>query len=320
MRSILAVSDLTPASDRALSAAAVLAIRSGAGLHVVHPMEIVGMTLRDALQADVGRRIEDAKSALARQVRRVVPAGLAPASCALGFNQAGDTVRVRAREVGADLVVLGAGDPDTPGGVRHLRALHDAAGAAAAPCLLVRNPLNRPFIRVLLPLSAAEVGQGVLAHACDWLSSLDPPTPTELRVLHVTSGPREWRELAPELDRELRRAGGQRPWRARLRIRRSIRWNTVPHTEILRVAAEETPDLVMLGPAGGVASSAGCPEDARAILLHRLPCSVLVLPGTLAPWPDTDGAGAPASSTDPEMPTREAVEPEATMELAAAGD
>ncbi|HEU0300309.1 MAG TPA: universal stress protein, partial [Longimicrobium sp.] len=80
MRSILAVSDLTPASDTALSAAAGLAVRTGAELHVVHSMEVVGMPLWEALQADVGRRIEDAESALAEQVRRTVPGELAPAS------------------------------------------------------------------------------------------------------------------------------------------------------------------------------------------------------------------------------------------------
>jgi nucleotide-binding universal stress UspA family protein len=45
MRSILAVSDLTPASDPALSAAAGLAVRSGAELHVLHSMDVVGMPL-----------------------------------------------------------------------------------------------------------------------------------------------------------------------------------------------------------------------------------------------------------------------------------
>lgn len=322
MRSILAVSDLTPASDRALSAAAVLAIRTGAELHVVHSLEIVGMPLWEALQTDVGRRIQDAESALARQVRRAVPGGLALASCALDFQDVQDAVLLRAREVGADLLVFGAADPRTPGGARHLRALQDVAGVAAAPCLLVRNPLDPPFVRVLLPLSAAEVGQGVLADACDWLASLEPaPVPrpaTELQVLHVASGPREWRDLAPDLDRELRWAGDQRPWQARLRIRRSIRWNAAAHMEILRAAAEQAPDLVLLGPGCGVANSPAFLKDARAVLLRRLPCSVLVLPGTLPRRADEDGAGAPASSTDPAIFPREA--PVAMMELAASGD
>ncbi len=322
MRSILAVSDLTPASDGALASAAVLALRAGAELHVVHAMEIVGMPLREALHSDVGRRIQDAESALARQVRRAVPDALAPASRALGFHKVQDTVRVRAREVGADLVVFGAADPRTPGGARHLRALEDVAGAAAAPCLLVRDPLVHPPARVLLPLSAAEVGEGVLADACDWLASIEPAAihrpATELQVLHVASGPREWRDLAPALDRELRWAGGQRQWSTRLRIRRAVRWSAIAHMEILRVAAEEPPDLVLLGPGCGVANSPAFLKDARAILLRRLPCSVLVLPGTLARRADADGAVAPSSSTSPETPPREA--PVAMMELAAAGD
>ena len=320
MRSILAVSDLTPASDGTLLAAAHLALRAGAELHVVHSMEIVGMPLWEALHTDVGRRIKDAESALAQQVRRAVPDGLALASCALDFHGLHDTVRLRAREIGADLVVFGAADPLTPGGARHLRALEATAGVAAAPCLFVRDPLVNPPFRVLLPLAAAEIGQGVLADACDWLASLDPPVPTELQVLHVASGPREWRNAAPDLDREVRWARDQRQWNARLRVRRSIRWGEAAHAEILCVAAAEAPDLVLLGPGCGVASSPEFAEDARAVLLRRLPCSVLVLPGTLPRRADEDGARAPASSTDPETPAREAPEPAATMELAAAGD
>lgn len=320
MRSILAVSDLTPASDGALAAAAGLAVGTGAELHVVHSMEIVGMPLWEALHTDVGRRIDDAESALAQQVRRAVPDGVALASCAIGFHDVRHAVLLRARDVGADLVVFGAAAARSPGGARHLRALDDTAGVAPAPCLFVRAPLVHPPTRVLLPLSAAEIGQGVLADACDWLASLDPPVPTELRVLHVVGGPREWRNTAPGLDRELRWARGQRQWSGRLRIRRTIRWGEAAHMEILRIAAAEAPDLVLLGPGCGVASPPGLLKDARSVLLRRLPSPVLVLPGTLAPRADEDGAGARASSADRETPARRAPEPAARMELAAAGD
>ena len=142
MRSILAVSDLTPGSDEALSTAAGIAVRKGAELHVVHSMEIVGMTLREALHTDVGRRIRDAESALAEQVRRAVPDHCPVASCALAFQRTQDAVLLRAREVGADLLVLGASDPPPPGGAGHLRALHALVELAPVPCLLVRNPLG----------------------------------------------------------------------------------------------------------------------------------------------------------------------------------
>lgn len=320
MRSILAVSDLTPASDTALSAAAGLAVRTGAELHVIHSMDVVGMPLWEALRADVGRRIEDAESALAEQVRRTIPDEMALASCVLGFHGVRNSVLLRARGVGADLIAFSAADPRTTGGARSLRALQDTAADAAAPCLLVRDPLVHPPARVLVPLSAAEIGQGVLADACDWLASLDPPAPTEVHVLHVASGPRERRDAAADLDREVCRARDQRPWSARLRIRRSIGCGAAAHVEILRVAAREAPDLVLLGPGCGVASSSEALEETRATLYHHLPCSVLVLPGTRPRRARDDGAGAPASSTDPEIPAREAPEPAARMEPAACGD
>lgn len=324
MRSILAVSDLTPASDAALSAAAGLAVRTGAELHVVHSLEIVGMPLWQALQADVGRRIHDAESALAEQLRRAIPEGCAAGSRVLDFHNLQDSVLLRAREVGAELIVFGAADPRTPEGARHLGALQCVSEVAAVPCLLVREPFEPPLTRVLLPLSAAEVGHGVLADACEWMASLEGPTPagrrrTELQVLHVTSGLEEWRDLAPEFDRELRWARDQPQWSAWLRIRRSIRWGVATYMEIIRVAGGADPHLVLLGPGCGVANSAAYLKDARAILLRRLPCSVLVLPGTL-PRAYGDEAGAPAASADPQTPALEAPEPAARMELAASGD
>jgi nucleotide-binding universal stress UspA family protein len=318
MRSILAVSDLTPASDAALSAAAGLAVRTGAELHVVHSMDIVGMPLWEALQVDVGRRIENAETALAAQVRRTIPDELTLGSCALGYHGVRDSVLLRARGVGADLIAFGAADPCTPGGARTLRAFQDVAGVATAPCLLVREPLVHPPARVLLPLSAAEIGEGVLADACEWLASLHTPAGTELQVLHVASRLREGRNADSDLDREVRRARDRRRRGARLRICHTIRWSADAHGEILRVAAGESPDLVLLGPGCGVAGSPELLEKTRELLLRHLPCSVLLLPGTLPRRADED-AGAPASTTDPEISAPEAPEP-AEMEFAAAGD
>ena len=323
MRSILAVSDLTPGSDRALSTAAGIAVRKGAELHIVHSMEIVGMPLWEAVHTDVGKRIRDAESALAEQVRRAVPDHCPIASCALDFQRIQDSVLLRAREVGADLLVLSAADPPPPGGAGHLRALHILVGLAPLPCLLVRNPLGHALARVLVPLSAAEVGQGVLADACGWLTSFQAPAPaeppmTELQVLHVATGTRGWHDLAPELDREVRRVGEQRRGSARLQISRSILWNGAPHAEILRVAVADAPDLVLLGPDCGGASPPDRLQEARTLLLRRLPCSVLVLPGNARSgheWGDS------ATRTPPrEVADFDHAEPADAMLIAAGGD
>jgi nucleotide-binding universal stress UspA family protein len=323
MRAILAVLDLTDGSDEALATAARLAGLTGSSLHVVHSMEVVGMPLWEAIQTDVGRRIRDAKSALAEQLLRAVPGGCTVTSCALDFHNLQDSILLRAREAGADLIVFGAADPRTPGGARHLGALQDVAEVSAIPCLLVRKPLHHPFGRVLLPLSAAEIGQGVLADACDWLASLAGPARsgrplTELQVLHVASERREWREHSAELDRELDWARDQRQWTGCLRMRRSIRWSAAAHMEILSAAAGQAPDLVLLGPGCGTASSPDHARAARMVLLRRLPCPVLVLPGTLRA--DEEGGGSRLPPHQPEPPAYEEPEAETVMEIAAAGD
>jgi len=130
----------------------------------------------------------------------------------------------------------------------------------------------------------------------------------------VASGPREWRDAALDLDREVGWAREQREWTARLRIRRGIGWGPVAHEEVLRVAAREAPDLVLLAPGRGVA----CTPETLDILFRRLPCSVLVLPGTHPRPADVEGPGAPAGFTDPPAVARE--EPAQRWELAAAGD
>lgn len=279
------------------------------------------MPLWEAIQTDVGRRIQDAESALAEQLGRAVPDGCTLASCALDFHSLQDSILLRAREVDAELVVFGAADARTLAGARHLAALQCVFETREVPCLLVREPFEPPPRRVLLPLSAAEVGQGVLADACEWLASLHRVAPaglscTELQVLHVASGPREWRELAPELDRELRWAGDQRQWNGWLRIRRRIRWSTDAHTEILRIAAGQAPSLVLLGPRCGVPNSPEYLKQARTLLLRRLACSVVVLPGTLRSGDEGEAPRAPLP--EPQTVGREEPDPAAVMEIAGA--
>jgi hypothetical protein len=236
----------------------------------------------------------------------------------LGVHAVRSSVLLRARGAGAALIVFGGADGGTAGGGRCIRALQEVAAAASAPCLLVRDPLVHPPVRVLLPLSAGEIGQDVLADACGWLASLRPPASTELQVLHVASGPREWRGAALDLDREVRRARGERAWSGRLGIRHDVAWGPAAHEEILRVAAREAPDLVVLGPRAETASPSELPDEARTILIGRLPCSVLVLPGTLPRRADADGTGAPGASAHPAIAARD--EPPAIVELAAGGD
>jgi nucleotide-binding universal stress UspA family protein len=322
MRSILAVSDLTPGSDRALTTAAGIAVRKGAELHIMHSMDIVGMPLWEAVQTDVGRRIRDAESALAEQVRRAVPAHCAIASCALDFQQLEDSVLLRTRAVGADLLVMGAPEPPPQTRAGHLRAIHAVVGLAAVPCLLVRNPLGHTLARVLVPLSVAELTQGVLADACGWLTSFHAPAPagapmTELQVLHVASGARGWHNLVPELDREVRRLSEQRQWSARLQISRCILWNGAPHTEILRAAVTGAPDLVLLGADCGGASSPD-PQRTRTLLLRHLPCSVLVLPGSAQS--DGEGGGSATHFRPREVADFDSAEPADALLIATGGE
>lgn len=160
MRTILAVSDLTPASDEAVRAAGRLAARCGAPLHVVHCTGLVGRPLREALPSLESAPAALLSARLGEQVRRVVPDGQAArAVCHVEYRALHAGTAETARATGARLVVVGM-DATDPGAAAALVA------AGGVPVLVARDAGPPPFERVLVPLSAADVDGGTLRLAC----------------------------------------------------------------------------------------------------------------------------------------------------------
>ncbi|HEX5725444.1 MAG TPA: universal stress protein, partial [Longimicrobiaceae bacterium] len=106
LRSILAATDLTTASDEVLRAAGAVAAATGAALHVVHAfdLDLSPHPGRAAEAATFQGRIAEAESRLALQVTRTLPAGLAVETRAVVIYVAHRAILDRAADVGADLV------------------------------------------------------------------------------------------------------------------------------------------------------------------------------------------------------------------------
>ncbi|MET0398907.1 MAG: universal stress protein [Longimicrobiaceae bacterium] len=171
MRSVLVGSDLGPRSDAVVRGAAALALASGAVLHVVHALGLVGRPLREAVTALEAGADPRARRALEEQVGRVLGEDVDRALPAVDYRSAPVALLERAREVDADVVVVGAGE-DPAGTVFHV------ASRSTRPVLVLRGAFRWPPGSVLYPVDEPDASGGGLRHACDWLRRACPaPSP-----------------------------------------------------------------------------------------------------------------------------------------------
>lgn len=297
-RSILAVSDLSRASDAVLRTAARIALRAGAELHVVHAMGLLGISLGEALVLLHETHIRQTRDALEEQLARALPRRVRPASYGLDYQSAHLAVRHRAREIGAELVVIGPREPRMPGIRPGDLSLAEAAAHAGTPVLVVRAPLPWPPRRVLLPVNRSTLAAGVLDSAGAWLrrtfateAGPAPARTTALRVVHVARQLAGWREVAPLLDAELRRLEDGVAGEMGIRVRRSVRWGASASEQILGLATADRAELILLS---ALDESRGCEAEDRETtrrVLREARCSVLLLPGAVASAGPTPGGG-----------------------------
>lgn len=288
IRSILAATDLTETSDPVVGAAASLAALTGARLHLLHSFDVDTSPYwdRSGEPPTFDVRVRAAQRQLDEQVARVVRPDVDVASREVVIYIAHKAILQRAADVEADLVVLGP---------HRKRAVGDAFLGSTAdrvirtsevPCLVVRGPLSLPLRRVMVPIDLSEPARAALDVALRWTGALGAATGTtgdagpELRMLHVIPRTFDFEDfpfgeevIGPELRRELEEARGRTGVDAPLVLREEVRWGDSPAEEIVRLAAEENMDLVVLATHGrgavqralvgsvasGVARAAGCP-------------------------------------------------------------
>lgn len=271
-------------SDPTLAAALGLARRSGAALHLVHAFEFPRIfTLEPGAEAmypeAATRMAADLRERLSGAARSL-PGGES-ATCHVHPGSPGEAVRRVARQVKADLVMVGAAGGSRLGrailGTTAQRVLRDVA----VPVLVVRAPIDAAAGRVLLTTDLTELSGVVHERALDLTEALftaGEPTLRSLLVLAFDVAPPPLAEsmLQRTARAELAAFLGERNGR-RLQVEPVLRTGTAA-AEIVREAAEWPADLLVVGTharhgvqrllLGSVAEA--CVRDA--------PCNVLAIP------------------------------------------
>jgi nucleotide-binding universal stress UspA family protein len=305
IRSVLAATDLTEASDDVLRAAAALASAAGAKLHVIHAFDL-DLTAYPELEGPptFHGRIAQAERALAAQLARTLPEGVETATREVMIYMAHRAILDRAAGVGADVIVLGPHRSrvasDRVMGTTADRVIR----SAACPCLVARGPLPLPLRRVMAPLDLSDPARGALSAALGWIGALGAGDPelalpaAELDVVHVVPRlfaseelPVNRATIGPRLHEQVEKAVAEHGWG--IAVREELVWGDSPAEEIVRYAREQRADLVVLATHGhGVLKRALIGSVASAVA-RAAPCPVLLVPPSR--WSGS-GEGAPVEA------------------------
>lgn len=175
MRSVLVGTDLSEASMHVVRTAGRLAEQAGADLHAV-------AVSRFPEQAAAAARLD-------RQLQRAVPSQESVASRVVLSGDPATTIRERAAEVAADLVVLGRSAPAMRLGLPFGGTASRVVRAAEVPCLVLGGPIQRPIRRIVVAVDVVAPSHRALRQALAWARAFgadegsgDDP---QVQILHV---------------------------------------------------------------------------------------------------------------------------------------
>ncbi|MHB1084913.1 MAG: universal stress protein [Thiobacillus sp.] len=201
IRCIVAATDFSPFSERAVQRAAYIARQHDAELHLVHvvrPLDLYPSLAQapnesnpaefdqhdQILQGAEHTRLDDLAASLTRQfgirIRAVTRLG-----------RPHTHIAAYAQEASADLLVVGSRGENTLMELFLGSTASRLLRLASCPVLIARNPADEPYRRVLAAVDFSPVSAAVVAHALD-LASAAP-----VQALHV---------LGSEVEQRLRKA------------------------------------------------------------------------------------------------------------------
>lgn len=309
IRNILAGTDLSPASDRVLRTAAVLAARSGARLHVLHAVEpLAAMPIPTF--GGVGAGMEslvvqqewlNARTALDAQLARVFGDPHPHVAVLVEGEAAPRALCTRAEQLGADLIVIGP-HADGESGARLLgTTAENVLRSAGVPVLVVRDIVPTPFARLLVTSDPAEPCAGIVDAALGWATVFGARAGegvhARVDVVHVipevVSGKMPFRQATVESadHPEVREAAARWP---RLDVQARVLFGESVVGTLLEYARDTDPDLLVAGSHGRGAIARAFLGSTSSAMARQAPCSVLLVPPSL--WIDRDQAGADAGS------------------------
>ena len=271
-RSILVATDLSDGSDLLIHAAAEVAGRSGAALHVVHSADVL-----TAAAPGTGRTFEErvawGEGAVDRQIGRVVPAGVR-VDRHVGASAPDRTIMEQADAVAADLIVLGPHVRGASG--RFLGSTAEQVlGGAGVPCLVVRAPVQVPAHHVTAAVDPRHLVSAVLDAAVRWALLFGESRRPRLSALYITGdrsgGP------PPALTDALRDAVSRGGAGDRVDAAVEVRGTDVVES-ILLFAEAEASDLLVLSTHNRGMLGRALLGSVSAEVTRRAPCNVLLVP------------------------------------------
>lgn len=305
-RSILAATDLTPASDGAVRTAAAIAERTGAALHLLHDCDFAAVHHRAGGAApSFEGHLRAAAEALEAQAARTVPPWVRVASRDVTVYATHRAILEQAEAVGAELVVMG---PHRSRG--RLDALRPSTAervvrAARVPCLVARGRSQLAFRRVVVATDLSRPARGALELALGWCRSLGPREGgiavggAETRVVHVLphvfepgSPPLERAVVGPRLHEEVEAAARAVRGAAGVHLSEEVLWGSDPALSIVRYARQERADLLVVAASGRGALRRVLQGSVSAEVSRAAPCPVLLVPPAL--W-RAEAEAAPAA-------------------------
>lgn len=280
LQSILLATDLRPASEAAVEAAARLGSVFGSTVSVLHVLEAV-----PGWPEELHGEREQAAGPLRALEGRLVAARAYVAERVVAVGPPAEVILRKAAEMDADLIVLGAGDRSRTEASPVGPTAEAVVQHTLAPVLVVRpcEPLLR-FEKILCPVDHSPVSARALRNAIrlarafgsrltvlsvvpsvSWFSAaVETGVFTGVAAEHA----RLWRA---EFDWFLQRMEeGTACWDREIRSGR-------PHEEILQACHEHQADLLVMGSTGRSGLSRVLMGSTSRRLLRDLPCSLLMV-------------------------------------------
>ncbi|HEU4455348.1 MAG TPA: universal stress protein [Longimicrobium sp.] len=273
LKSVLVATDLDASSAIALRTAARLAALAGARLHLVHVSDQTVSGGESRLRELLRETAPDAPGVESAQILRGPPA---------------EAIVDRAARVDADVVILGPHRRGTGQAGELGSTAASVVRTAPCPCLVTAAELRLPLERVIAAIDLSEAAGGVLSVALTWASALRPSGgKAGLTALYVAPSPAgdTGRRVREEVQRTRARAGGA----SFVEIDERLEAGSDPAAEILRHAASDAADLLVVGTRGADQPSSDLGSVSAAVA-RATPCPLLLVPPAV--WMDQDSARA----------------------------
>lgn len=271
LKSVLVATDLDESSASALRTAARLATLAEAGLHLVHVADRPALGDEARLRELFEKAAPDAPRLESAQVVYGTPA---------------QAILDRAAAVDADVVILGPHRRGTGQAGELGSTAASLVRTAPCPCLVTATELRLPLERVIAAIDLSEASSGVLSVALTWASALRPRDEKAwLAALHVTPAPGE--DAVQRVREEVQRARARAQGASFVEIDERMGPGSEPAEEILRRAASDSADLLVVGTRGADQPASGLGSVSAAVA-RATPCPLLLVPP--ATWMDQDAA------------------------------